>query len=646
MTLLLWHVAATIETRTAQARFNAIAGKYALAIERGASDSLEAVRAFRLLFRIIPQPTEAQFHDFSAPILARSSHLHSLIFIQEFAHQDRAVMERALRQRGFSQGITDFDATQGSLTPAKDHARYTIIQYAVPSDRNSHLPGYNLLSREALSQMLDRARDTGELVVLPVRPLANSNPSQGARLGIIAYLALYRGPEWWPATMEVRRRTIAGYAAVVARPEVMMERILEKAGAPEKDGVALHVYDGGQADPVALIYRRTGPAGRPVAADGPDQVQPLRKQINVAGRAWLVEATPQADTLFVSRTSSRIVLFCGLLLSLLLTALTRALNKQVVAVERMVKERTEELATSQQELHEKNTLYEALLQAQSDIGDGTFIAQDRRIVYVNDCLSAMLGYTREEFLSFPEFTAIHVSSERARIMDRYLRRLHGKPLEHQLESQLVGKQAQILDVALAAALVQWRGQPAVMVQVRDISAHKRSQERIWHMAHHDPLTNLPNRTLLKDRIQHAIAYAKRHSNLVAVLYMDLDGFKAVNDLHGHDMGDQLLVQVAKRLQQGIRESDTLARMGGDEFVILLPDLASAQDAITVAEKVISGFSTPITIPNGTELHISSSVGVCINSPLDDRPEELIKRADNVMYQAKKAGRNTYRIDAG
>ena len=167
-------------------------------------------------------------------------------------------------------------------------------------------------------------------------------------------------------------------------------------------------------------------------------------------------------------------------------------------------------------------------------------------------------------------------------------------------------------------------------------------EQMSYMAEHDVLTGLPNRALLTDRLAQAIALAQRHEKKVALMYLDLDHFKHVNDSLGHAVGDQLLLSVAKRLQRCIRLSDTVSRQGGDEFVVLLTEIDEVQDAVLTAEKVIEAMARPHVV-SGNQLHVTFSIGISIY-PDDGRDgESMLKNADTAMYQAKKTGRNHYHM---
>ncbi len=179
-----------------------------------------------------------------------------------------------------------------------------------------------------------------------------------------------------------------------------------------------------------------------------------------------------------------------------------------------------------------------------------------------------------------------------------------------------------------------------MLSSQDISIRKVYEERLLHQAHYDHLTDLPNRLLALDRLSGAIARARRARDLVAVMFIDLDSFKKVNDMMGHNAGDRLLKDAARRLKSCGRDGDTMARLGGDEFAAILPDLKSSRDAELLARRIVEAFAEPFTIDD-REIYATASVGISVypNDGVD--PVFLMRNADTAMYDAKKAGRNTY-----
>ncbi|GEM_PF-3363720 len=176
---------------------------------------------------------------------------------------------------------------------------------------------------------------------------------------------------------------------------------------------------------------------------------------------------------------------------------------------------------------------------------------------------------------------------------------------------------------------------------QDLSIYKENMRRLEWMAHHDPLTALPNRALLADRMEQSLARAQRDDSLVAVCYLDMDGLKAVNDRYGHNQGDRLLEEAARRMKQQLRGGDTVARVGGDEFVLLLTDLGDRPGIVHIVERLLSALTAPLA---GTpDVIPSASIGITV-FPWDCHDgETLLQHADEAMYAAKKSGRATYRF---
>lgn len=172
----------------------------------------------------------------------------------------------------------------------------------------------------------------------------------------------------------------------------------------------------------------------------------------------------------------------------------------------------------------------------------------------------------------------------------------------------------------------------------DITALKETQERLKYLAFHDALTHLPNRVLLADRINQALALAKRHESMLAVCFADLDEFKPINDLHGHQIGDQLLIEVANRLTEAVREGDSVARLGGDEFAIVLSELQDPEEAEQILSRVRESLASPYTL-DGIEARVTVSIGYTLVPSDQADPDNLLRHADQAMYQAKQEGRN-------
>ena len=305
-----------------------------------------------------------------------------------------------------------------------------------------------------------------------------------------------------------------------------------------------------------------------------------------------------------------------------------------------IAERGRRAPPGEKELQERHTFSQALLKAQSDVDEGVLVIQDGNIVFANEAMARLSGYRLDELLNEMPYTDLVHPDARSEVQDKNRRRLAGEQFENHYETSIVTKDGERHEVELAVAMVKNGQISQIVVVVRDITERKGLQDNLQHMAHYDELTNLPNRALFFDRLERALADARRHGSDFALLFVDLDGFKAVNDAYGHQVGDQLLKEVARRMEQCVRESDTVARMGGDEFAVILGDVAQTDDASRVAQKIIDSLSTPLLL-DGKDCHVGASIGISLYPHDGENSESLLTKADGAMYSAKNKGKNTY-----
>lgn len=225
---------------------------------------------------------------------------------------------------------------------------------------------------------------------------------------------------------------------------------------------------------------------------------------------------------------------------------------------------------------------------------------------------------------------------------------------HTGEAHVIGKPRELsvlrkdgteFPIEINVTEIRFGGERYFTAIIRDITECKQAEEEIKRIAQYDGLTGLPNRRLFYDRLVQAIALAKRDRHGLALLYLDLDGFKAVNDTLGHDAGDELLKAAAGRIRHRLRESDTVARIGGDEFTVILPRIASREEVAKVAEKILGALSTSFSLSGRKEeLRVGVSIGIAVY-PADARDmDALIKAADTAMHSAKQS-KNTFRFFA-
>ncbi|WP_221090231.1 putative bifunctional diguanylate cyclase/phosphodiesterase [Deinococcus aquaedulcis] len=272
-----------------------------------------------------------------------------------------------------------------------------------------------------------------------------------------------------------------------------------------------------------------------------------------------------------------------------------------------------------------------------------------RIVDCNAAFCAMNGYAREELLG-QSIDLLHPEPLMARRGPELLAWIRAQQPVHG-EGEHRHKDGHVFPVETASSTVLVGGREHVLGQDRDISGRRQAQaqlealaERLAFEAQHDALTGLPNRARLLDRLALELRRAERTGRAVAVMFIDLDGFKRVNDTLGHAAGDALLREVAARLQACVRPSDTVARLGGDEFVAVVSDLESPQDAARVAGRLQAALAPPVVL-GGTPLSVRSSLGIALHPPDSAVPDDLLRQADMAMYQAKREGKNATRFFA-
>ncbi len=269
---------------------------------------------------------------------------------------------------------------------------------------------------------------------------------------------------------------------------------------------------------------------------------------------------------------------------------------------------------------------------------GVFIInEDGGIQYVNPAMCKISGMTGKKFLAMNVF----VISEyiKTGLTEKIRRGLQGKRFRvNSLEIQ--GNKRKNTIRNFIGTPFEQDGERKLLMFVEDITEQKLNEEKLIHIATHDALTGLPNRLLFNDRLQFALAYAQRRRENVAVMLLDLDRFKDVNDTLGHSVGDVLLQAVSDRLSEILRKSDTVARMGGDEFLMLLPNIQTREDTDNVAAKILEVFDTPFRIDNH-EIKVSTSIGIAVYPENGEDIDALVKNADAAMYDVKKTGRNGF-----
>ena len=265
-------------------------------------------------------------------------------------------------------------------------------------------------------------------------------------------------------------------------------------------------------------------------------------------------------------------------------------------------------------------------------------------IEVNEAWCKLFGYNQEEVLSqhltWQQLTHPDDLGPSDSMMKKMLA---GEMADYKVEQRYHHKDGKVLWASVQVTLVRnEKGEPEFAIgTIQDITERKQAEKMINFMAYHDRLTGLPNRALLFDRLSQAMSQAKRDGKSVALLFADLDGFKAVNDKHGHEAGDNVLKMAAQRFLACVREVDTVARFGGDEFAIILGNLDDSQQARGVAEKIVQAFAQSMALADGSECSVGASVGISVYPENGSAMDNLMTAADQAMYESKHIGRNSY-----
>jgi len=273
--------------------------------------------------------------------------------------------------------------------------------------------------------------------------------------------------------------------------------------------------------------------------------------------------------------------------------------------------------------------------------DGIIIMSEGNFVYMNPAGIRILGGScLDNFLGRSLFDFVHpdyhgIVAERLRSMEKQNESVPW------LELKLVCLDGREVNVEIASTPFSLGGKPAVQSIFRDITERMLAREHLEYLANFDTLTGLPNRRLFFDRLGQSMLNARRQQHMVGLLYLDLDRFKAVNDSFGHSLGDLLLKETATRLTHSLRLSDSAARMGGDEFTVILTKIVEPADAAIVAGRIVNSLSQPFLL-EGREVSIGVSIGIGIYPVDGEDADVLLKKADTAMYRAKETGSNLFR----
>ncbi|SEJ78080.1 bifunctional diguanylate cyclase/phosphodiesterase [Paraburkholderia diazotrophica] len=511
-----------------------------------------------------------------------------------------------------------------AIDPPGERAGYApVIGREPPLADGGNLLGYDAWASPVRRQAMERSRDSGLAVVSGKVQLA-SDAGAPPLPGFVMYLPIYEQGKPQD-TVDDRRAHLLGWVYAAFR----MRDVLASLYGEQPPGLYLSIYDGTQPSPESLLYRSSEPKSREVIS--------ANEYLVVGGHDWTLSMTAQDDFKARFGRNAKLLIACtGTGLSLLLALLAWSLASGRSRAMRLASKMTAEVRESEAELRIAAVAFDSLEGMMVTDAKGT-------ILRVNSAFTQCTGYTAEEVVGKNPRMLSSGRHEPAFFREMWdtIHRVggwQGEIWDRRKNGEIYPKWLTI------TAVTAQDGRVTHYVGTHyDITERKLAEEQIKELAFFDALTHLPNRTLLRDRLKQVIALSAQNHTHGALLFVDLDNFKTLNDTLGHDKGDLLLSQVAYRLLSAVREGDTVARMGGDEFVVVLSDLSrNRQDAAAeteaAAEKVLVALSRTYHL-DGTEFRTTASIGATLFTGHETSIDELLKQSDLAMYKSKESGRN-------
>ncbi|MCR4298702.1 MAG: CHASE domain-containing protein [Gallionella sp.] len=632
----LWQDARQNAMQDLQADFDSRVHEAKTQVERRMATYEQVMRGVRGLFAASISVERDEFHEYASALRLEENYpgIRGIGFALIVPPQQKQRHIDAIRKQGFP----DYN-----IHPEGAREIYTSVIYIEPFDeRNRRAFGYDMYSdlehprdgdtapgvRRAA---MERARDSGRAAISgkavisgKVRLLMEMETDKQVQAGFLMYLPIYRNGASLD-TLAEHRANIVGWVYAPFRMDDLMNSMLDVHTA----GLDIEIYDGDELSDRTLMHD-------PSRHDA--GISPLfrtARSLDIVGHKWTmaIHSLPGFE-MRLDREKPQIVVNTAISVSLLLTLLAWLLVRDQQRTLQTAKYLAENEARLR-EMFENLNSGVAIYHASPDGRDFTITAFNPAAERIEKIGSAeVIGRNVTEV--FPGIAETGLLEALRRVWKSGA--AEHFPASFYQDERISGWRENYVFKLSSGEMV---------AIYDDVTERKLQEDQTQYQAHYDALTHLPNRTLMTDRIRQALAKAKRDKSRLALMFVDLDKFKPVNDELGHDIGDLLLKEVARRLQDCMRESDTAARTGGDEFLVLLPtidaeNIEAEQDAMLVAEKICHAISQPYELA-GHRLDISCSIGVAVYPEHGSDEEQLLKHADMAMYHAKGDGRNNVKI---
>jgi diguanylate cyclase (GGDEF)-like protein/PAS domain S-box-containing protein len=599
--------------------FNALDASRRLARQMLAHEQL--LRGVQGMFAASASVTRAEFHAYVNTLDLEKNYpgIQGLGFTLFIAKEKKDSHLAAVRRKGFP---------AYSIRPDGVRDTYTSVLYLEPfSGRNLQAFGYDNYADSVRRAAMEGARDSGLCTISAKLKLVQEADS-GVQAGFLMWLPVYKN-DAAHNTLAERRDNLLGWVGASFRMDDLMASIFDE----HDKQIDMEIYDGEEMSDQTLMHDADKIRRDKGSPDSSFQSVSL---LEIGRHNWtlVLSSLPGFDQR-QNDQKPRFIALAGITVSILLALIAWIL----------VHSRYRALQFSQALSHElsERKQAEAGIRLAATVFDTVDTAamvtdKDTRIIKVNPAFSVITGYSPEEALGqTPGFL-----SSGAHPVEFYKEMWDSLKATGSWQGEISNRRKN------GEFYTEWLSINEVcdnegrlthyVALFSDISERKAAEAHMHNLAHYDVLTGLPNRALLSDRLQQSIAAAKRERSHMALMFIDLDRFKPINDTLGHHIGDLMLKEVAKRMLECLRESDSAARIGGDEFVVLLPLIETESDAVAVAEKIRNTLEQSFELA-GRSLNISSSIGVAVYPGHGGDEKSLLKNADTAMYYAKEAGRN-------
>jgi diguanylate cyclase (GGDEF)-like protein/PAS domain S-box-containing protein len=606
ITVVFWQLSIRLVEDRTEARFRTQSLQLKTAIEERLLNYEQVLAGSAGLFSVAGQVSRDEWHTYIDKVHIERYYpgIQGLGYVKRVGVRQMAEHIASVRK----EGVMDY-----LVTPLGTGPDYYPMVYLEPgTERNRRALGYDAFSDPVHREAMERARDratptvTGKVVLIQ-EEVAEDQAS------FLMYYPVYQGGEV-PESRNERRMMLAGFVFSAFR----MNNLIDGIVGLISPFLEVRIYDNGIESRNTLMY------GSNLGSLDNDFSFELDQTIEHGGREWLLttRSTPAFDYL-AADPRPPIVLGSGIVISLLLFAFILVLLRSRMLAEMSAGH------------------YRAITEGAANVT--LVLDRQGKPLYASPSSYQILGFDPDSLRGMAIIELVHPQDRDA--------------MKSAFEAALGGDADDLepLHVRVRDAAGDWRdmegcftamlgvpGVDGIVLSLRDFTQLKAAQSELHRLAFYDPLTGLPNRQLFRDRLVNVVSSSRRTGDAAALMFLDLDGFKRINDTLGHDAGDELLCQVARWLSGCIRQTDSVARLGGDEFVVLLPQIGCPEDAGKVAEIILSRLCQRIRL-NDHEVGVTVSIGITMIPSDSTDPGTLMKYADLAMYRAKELGRNNYQF---